>query len=96
MMGYVIPSQGEEVDAMRRRLRLKLRADRTLFAAAQRAAGEAFSEQRYHDALAIYEKFAQEHPGAHEEDIQLRIRALRNYITEHVEKAGHFPPHIAD
>ena len=95
MMNHTIRAW-EEVGVMRRRLGLKLHPDRVAFDAACKAAGEAFREQRYRDALAIYETFAAEHPTALEEEVQLRIRALKGYIAEHVEKAGRFSAHIAD
>ncbi len=70
---------------MRHSLRLKLRAGKSLYDEVCAKAGEAFKERRFRDALAIYEDFAEEHPDVYPEQIQLRIRALRSYIEEHVE-----------
>lgn len=78
---------------MRRRLRLQLRAGKALSDEACRKAGEAFRERRFRDALAIYEQFAEEHPDTHTEEIQLRTRALKEYIEGYVEKLqGASPP----
>ncbi len=78
---------------MRRRLRLQLRAGKALYNEACRKAGEAFGESRFRDALAIYEQFAKENPDTHTEEIQLRTRALKEYIEDYVEKPqGASPP----
>jgi len=71
---------------MRHRLRLQLRAGKALYSETCRKAGEAFGESRFRDALAIYERFAEEYPDTHTEEIQLRTRALKEYIEDHVEK----------
>jgi hypothetical protein len=71
---------------MRRRLRLQLRAGKVLYNEICRKAAEAFSERRFRDALAIYEGFANEHPDTYAEEIQVRIRGLKEYIEDHVEK----------
>ena len=70
------------------RRRLKLRVGKSLYDEVCANAGEAFKERRFRDALATYEAFAKEHPDVYPEQIQLRIRALRSYIEEHVEKLG--------
>ena len=78
---------------MSRRLKLQLRAGKVLFKEVCRKAAEAFSEGRLRDALALYEGFAKEHPDAHTDEIQLRARALREYIERHVERPqGASPP----
>ena len=78
---------------MRRRLRLQLRAGKAFYNEACRKAGEAFSERRFRDALAIYEHFAEEHPNTRTDEIQVRIRALKSYIEDHVERLqGASPP----
>jgi hypothetical protein len=78
---------------MRRSLKLKLRARRVLYDEVCAKAREAFSESRFRDALAIYEEFAKENPGVHEEEIQHRIGALKEYIEGHVERLqGTSPP----
>jgi hypothetical protein len=71
---------------MRRRLRVKFRTDKVLFDQVCRDAGAMFREQRYRDALAIYEQFAKEHPDTRKEEIQHRILALKDYIEGHAEK----------
>lgn len=71
---------------MRRRLRLQIRAGKTVYDEVCAKAGEAFNERRFRDALAIYEQFAEEKPDVHPEEIQFRIRALKEYIEEHVQK----------
>jgi hypothetical protein len=78
---------------MSRRLRLQLRAGKMLFKEVCRKAAEAFSEGRFRDALALYEGFAKEHPDTHTDEIQLRTRALREYIEGHIERPrGASPP----
>lgn len=78
---------------MRRSLRLQLRAGKSLYDKVCAQAGEAFKEHRFRDALTIYEDFAKEHPDVYPEQIQLRIRALKEYIEDHVEKLqGGSPP----
>lgn len=72
---------------MRRQMKLKLRAGKALYDEACRAAGEAFGERRFRDALAIYEQFAKEHPHTYPDEIQFRIRALKEYIEDHVERS---------
>jgi len=71
---------------MRRRLKLQLRAGRALFETARREAAQAFAEGRHQDALAIYERFAEEHPNTQVEQLQLHIHALREYIENPVTK----------
>ena len=71
---------------MSRRVRLQLRAGKALYNEACRKAAEAFSEGRFRDALAIYEQFADERPDIHTEEIQVRTRALKEYIEDHVER----------
>ena len=78
---------------MRRRLRLQLRAGKGFYNEACRKAGEAFGESRFRDALAIYEQFAEKHPATYTDEIQVRIRALKSYIEDHVERLqGASPP----
>ena len=71
---------------MSRRLRLQLRASKALYDKACSEAAVAFEERRYQDAIAIYERFAQEHPKVHPEELQMRLHALKDYVTGHVEK----------
>jgi hypothetical protein len=71
---------------MSRRLRLQLRAGKALYNEVCRKAAEAFSERRFRDALAIYEQFAEEHPDTHTDEIQVRIRGLKEYIEDHVDR----------
>lgn len=71
---------------MRRRMKLQLRAGKALYDEACRKAGIAFSERRFDDAIRIYEQFAQEHPQVLPEQLQMRLTALREYVTEHLEK----------
>jgi len=71
---------------MRRRLKLQTRASRAAFDEVCRTAGIAFQDLRFQDALAMYEQFAQDHPEAHAEEIELRIGALKSYIVDHVEE----------
>ena len=71
---------------MNRRLRLQLRAGTALFRRACDEAAKAFGERRYRDALAVYERFAEEHPGAQTEQLNFRIHALKDYIENHVDK----------
>ena len=71
---------------MRRSLKLKLRVGKSLYDGVCAKAAEAFAERRYRNAVAIYEDFAKEHPDVYPEQIQARIRALREYIEDHVEK----------
>ena len=78
---------------MSRRMRLQLRAGKALFKEVCRKAAEAFSEGRFRDALALYEGFVEEHPGTHTDEIQVRIRGLKEYIEDHVERPqGVSPP----
>lgn len=78
---------------MRRRLRLQLRAGKALYNETCRKAGEAFGESRFRDALAIYEQFAEEYPNTYTEELQLRTRALKEYIEDHIERLqGASPP----
>jgi len=81
---------------MRRSLRLQVRRSRALFDEVCAKAAEAFKERRFRDALAIYEDFAKEHPDVLAEQVQLRIRALKEYIEDHVEKrTGASPSPVA-
>ena len=78
---------------MRRSLRLQLRAGKVLYNEVCAKAAEAFRERRFRDALAMYEQFAKENPDVYAEQIQLRIRALKEYIEDHVERLpGTSPP----
>jgi len=71
---------------MRRRLKVRLRPGDAVFNKACADAAEAFREHRFRDALAVYEQFEKEHPGVREDDIRLKIDALRSYIVDHVER----------
>lgn len=77
---------------MRRGLKLQLLAGKALYKEVCRTAAEAFAERRARDALAIYEQFAREHPDTHPDEIQLRIRALKEYIESHLERLQGDPP----
>ena len=78
---------------MRRRLRLQLRAGKAVYNEACRKAEEALRRESIPRALAIYERFAEEHPDTHTEEIQLRTRALKSYIEDRVERLqGASPP----
>ena len=78
---------------MSRRLRLQLRAGKALYNEVCRKAAEAFSERRFRDALTLYEGFAKDHPDTHTDEIQVRIRGLKEYIEDHVERLqGTSPP----
>jgi len=83
---------GEEVAGVKRRLRLKLRGDRAAYEEACRIGGIAFRERRFKDALATYETFMSEHPDAYRTEMEFRIQALQNYVTDHVEKLRHESP----
>jgi len=71
---------------MRRRLKIRLHPGDAIFNKACAEAAEAFREHRFRDALAVYERFKEEHPGIRSDDIRLKIDALRSYIVDHVEK----------
>jgi len=78
---------------VRRQLRLQLRAGKALYDKVCKKAGEAFAERRFQDALRLYEDFAKENPEVYPEEIRFRIKALKEYIEEHIEKAeGSQPP----
>ena len=72
---------------MSRGHRVRLLAGRALYDKALEAASEAFRDLRYRDALGVYERFLSEHPGIHTEEIEHRIRVLKEYIEEHIEES---------
>lgn len=77
---------------MSRRHKLQLRLGKALYKEVCQQGAEAFGEGRYKDALSIYEQFAQEHPHTHAEELQLKLRALKEYIEDrnaHFSDASH-------
>lgn len=70
---------------MSRKHRLGLIAGRALYDQTLQVAAVAFGEQRYRDALGVYERFLAEHPGVHTTEIEHRVQVLKSYIEEHIE-----------
>ena len=67
---------------MKRGTRLQRKKNDALFAEACRKAATAFAGNLLRDALGAYERFKAAHPKVHAEDIDFRIKALKEYIDD--------------